>query len=105
MRQGFSLRFYAQRDPLVEYKFLSFDMFDEMSHNIQLDTVRGMFNVAIVSEQQPQMEGVDLKQISTNSSESAAAAKKPSRRAEAKVGRNDPCPCGSGKKYKQCCLR
>ena len=105
MRQGISLRSYAQRDPLVEYKFLSFDMFEEMSNNIQLDTVRGLFNVAIVNEQQPQMQQVvDMNQISTNSSETAAV-KKPTRRTEAKVGRNDPCPCGSGKKFKQCCIK
>ena len=105
MRQSITLRSYAQRDPLVEYKFLGFDMFEEMSNNIQLDTVRGLFNVAIVSEQQPQMEQtVDMNQISTNSSETAAAVKKPTRRTEAKVGRNDQCPCGSGKKFKQCCI-
>ncbi|MCL1884019.1 MAG: preprotein translocase subunit SecA [Defluviitaleaceae bacterium] len=106
MRQGISLRSYAQRDPLVEYKFLGFDMFEEMSNNIQLDTVRGLFNVKIVNEQQPQMEqAVSMNEISTNSSETAAAVKKPTRRTEAKVGRNDICPCGSGKKYKQCCIR
>ncbi|MCL2199967.1 MAG: preprotein translocase subunit SecA [Defluviitaleaceae bacterium] len=105
MRQGISLRSYAQRDPLVEYKFLSFDMFEEMSNNIQLDTVRGLFNVAIITEQQPQMQqAVDMNQISTNSSETAAV-KKPTRRTEAKVGRNDQCPCGSGKKFKQCCIK
>jgi preprotein translocase subunit SecA len=105
MRQGISLRSYAQRDPLVEYKFLGFDMFEEMSNNIQLDTVRGLFNVAIVTEQQPQMQqAVDASQMQTNSSETASAVKKPTRRADAKIGRNDPCTCGSGKKYKQCCI-
>ncbi|MCL1845973.1 MAG: preprotein translocase subunit SecA [Defluviitaleaceae bacterium] len=103
MRQGISLRSYAQRDPLVEYKFLSFDMFEEMSNNIQLDTIRGLLNVAIVTEQQPQMEAtVNLNEISTNSSETSKI-KKPTRRTEAKIGRNDNCPCGSGKKYKKCC--
>ena len=103
MRQGISLRSYAQRDPLVEYKFLSFDMFEEMSNNIQLDTVRGLLNVAIVTEQQPQMEAtVNMSEISTNSSETSQV-KKPTRRTEAKIGRNDVCPCGSGKKYKKCC--
>ncbi|MCL2577795.1 MAG: preprotein translocase subunit SecA [Defluviitaleaceae bacterium] len=106
MRQGITLRSYAQRDPLVEYTHLGFDMFEEMLNNIQLDTVRGLFNVAIVTEQQPQMEQtVDMNQISTNSSETAAAVKKPTRRSEAKVGRNDICPCGSGKKFKQCCIK
>jgi len=105
MRQGISLRSYAQRDPLVEYKFLGFDMFDAMSENIQMETVRGLFNVTVVTEQQPQMQQtVKMDEISTNSSETAAQVKKPKRRVEEKTGRNDPCPCGSGKKYKQCCI-
>jgi len=104
MRQGISLRSYAQRDPLVEYKFASYDMFEDMSNNIQLDTVRGLFNLTIVTENQPQMQqAVDMDKISTNSSETATV-KKPSRRVEAKVGRNDPCSCGSGRKFKQCCI-
>ena len=103
MRQGISLRSYAQRDPLVEYKFLGFEMFEDMSNNIQLDTVRALFNVAVVTEQQPQMQQTVKKEdLFTNKDESAA--KKPTRRANDKVGRNDPCPCGSGKKYKQCCV-
>ena len=98
MRQGISLRAYAQRDPLLEYKFLSYDMFDELSANIQLDTVRGMFNVRM----QAQMERVRVaKDMSTNMDDSAAKA--PVRRKDAKIGRNDPCSCGSGKKYKACC--
>ncbi len=97
MRQGISLRAYAQRDPLVEYKFLSYDMFEDMSNNIQLDTVRGLYNVRI--ETPPEREQV-AKETSTNMEPSE---KKPVLRKEAKIGRNDPCPCGSGKKYKQCC--
>jgi len=105
MRQGISLRSYAQRDPLVEYKFLGYDMFEDMSNNIQKDTVYGMYNVTVVSEQQPQMQAtVKMDEISTNSGEKENAVKKPVKRAEEKIGRNDPCPCGSGKKYKQCCV-
>jgi preprotein translocase subunit SecA len=104
MRQGISLRSYAQRDPLVEYKFLGFEMFEEMSNNIQLDTVRAMFNIQITNEQQPEMkESVKREELMTNSSETAAV-NKTVKRADGKVGRNDPCPCGSGKKYKQCCV-
>jgi preprotein translocase subunit SecA len=104
MRQSVSLRSYAQRDPLVEYKFLGFEMFEEMSNNIQLDTVRTLFNIQITNEQQVEMkESVKLETLSTNSSETNAV-KKTAKRAESKVGRNDPCPCGSGKKYKQCCV-
>ncbi len=98
MRQGISLRAYAQKDPLVEYKFLSYDMFEELSHNIQLDTIRGMYNVRIQiqMEREPAAE-----EMSTNMDESVA--KEPVKRKAAKVGRNEPCPCGSGKKFKQCC--
>ena len=103
MRQGISLRSFAQRDPLVEYKFLSFDMFENMSNGIQWDTVRGLFNVKIAEERQPQMQQIVKKEdMSTNSSETAAA-KKPARRVEEKVGPNSPCTCGSGNKYKRCC--
>lgn len=98
MRQGISLRAYAQRDPLVEYKFVSYDMFDELSKNIQIDTIRGLFNVRIVT--QPEREQV-AKPVSTNLD--ATIVSGPKKRKEPKVGRNDPCPCGSGKKYKQCC--
>jgi len=103
MRQGITLRSYAQRDPLVEYKFLGFEMFEEMSNNIQLDTVRALYNVAIANEMQPQMQqAVKKEDMSTN--QDSSAPKKPTRRSNDKVGRNDPCPCGSGKKYKQCCV-
>lgn len=97
MRQGISMRAYAQRDPLIEYKFLSYDMFEQMSNNIQLDTIHGLFNVRI--DTPPEREQV-VKEISTNAE---SVEKKPVQRKDAKIGRNDPCPCGSGKKYKQCC--
>lgn len=97
MRQGIALRAYAQRDPLLEYKFLSFDMFDELSNNIQLDTIKGLLNVRLAV--QPEREQV-TKEVSTNKDESLV--KKPKKRDDDKVGRNDICPCGSGKKYKYC---
>jgi preprotein translocase subunit SecA len=101
MRQGITLRAYAQRDPLIEYKFQGYEMFDEMSESIQLDTIRGLFNVHIAK--QPEMaQVVKREEMSTNVDESAV--KKPKRRDVSKVGRNDPCPCGSGKKFKQCCV-
>jgi preprotein translocase subunit SecA len=103
MRQGIGLISYAQRDPLVEYKFMGYEMFEEMSNNIQLDTVRGLFNVSIVNQQQPKMEqAVKKEELITNQDESSV--KKPVKRSESKIGRNDLCPCGSGKKYKHCCL-
>lgn len=98
MRQGISLRAYAQRDPLVEYKFISYDMFDELSANIQNETIRGLFNTRLIRI--PEIEQV-VEVTFTNKDDSAAST--PKKRKEPKVGRNDPCPCGSGKKYKQCC--
>jgi len=104
MRQGIGLRSFAQRDPLLEYKFLSYDMFEDMSNGIQLDTVRGLLNVTLVDERQPQMQQVVKKEdMSTNSGE-MAPVKKPARRVEEKVGPNSPCPCGSGNKHKRCCM-
>jgi len=99
MRQGISLRAYAQRDPLLEYKFLSFDMFDELGQNIQNDTVRLMYNVRVAT--QPDKREQVAKPLATNKDDTASRG--PIKRKDAKVGRNDPCPCGSGKKYKQCC--
>ncbi|MCL2593172.1 MAG: preprotein translocase subunit SecA [Defluviitaleaceae bacterium] len=98
MRQGISLRAYAQRDPLLEYKFLSFDMFEELSNNIQNDTVKALYNVRVQMQQERQEVA---KQTFTNKDDSAVKA--PKVRKDEKVGRNDPCPCGSGRKYKQCC--
>ncbi|MDR3238896.1 MAG: SEC-C domain-containing protein, partial [Clostridiales bacterium] len=97
MRQGISLRAYAQRDPLVEYKFISYDMFEELSANIQLDTVRILFNVPLAA---PQEREQVAKETSTNLDDSAV--KEPVKKKNAKIGRNDLCPCGSGLKYKMC---
>ena len=97
MRQGISLRAYAQRDPLLEYKFLSFEMFEELTANIQLDTLRSLMNVRVAQE--PQREQVG-KNMSTNMDNSGV--KKPVTRSETKIGRNDPCHCGSGLKFKFC---
>ena len=100
MRQGISLQSYAQKDPLIEYKYASYDMFEEMSNSIQLDTVKTLYRVRVVTE--AKREEV-AKPMFTNKDDSLTA--KPKQRTTAKVGRNDPCPCGSGKKYKNCCGR
>ena len=100
MRQGISLQSYAQKDPLIEYKYASYDMFEEMSNSIQADTVKTLYRVRVVTE--AKREEV-AKPMFTNKDDSVAA--KPVQRKTAKVGRNDPCPCGSGKKYKNCCGR
>ena len=100
LRQGIGLQSYGQRDPLVEYKMAGFDMFDEMTASIQEDTIRLLYHVKI--EQKVEREQV-AKVTGTNKDESATNT--PKKRAVAKVYPNDPCPCGSGKKYKQCCGR
>ena len=100
LRQGIGLQAYGQRDPVVEYKMAGFDMFDDMIAAIQEDTVRLLFHVQV--EQKVEREQV-AKATGTNKDDSAKQG--PKKRAEAKVYPNDPCPCGSGKKYKQCCGR
>ncbi|HIY04920.1 MAG TPA: preprotein translocase subunit SecA [Candidatus Anaerotignum merdipullorum] len=100
MRQGIGLHAYAQRDPLIEYKFAAYDMFEEMSNHIQEDTLKILYRVRIETE--AKREEVQ-KPMFTN--KDTSGVKQPKKRAEEKIGRNDPCPCGSGKKYKQCCGR
>ena len=100
LRQGIGLQAYGQRDPLVEYKMAGFDMFDDMISAIQEDTIRLLFHVQV--EQKVEREQV-AKVTGTNKDETAQSA--PKKREHAKVYPNDPCPCGSGKKYKQCCGR
>ena len=100
LRQGIGLQAYGQRDPLVEYKMSGYDMFEEMEENICEDTVKLLFHVKI--EQKMEREQV-AKVTGTNKDDSAA--KVPVKREAIKVYPNDPCPCGSGKKFKQCCGR
>ncbi len=100
MRQGIGLHAYAQRDPLTEYKFAAYDMFDEMSMHIQEETLRILYRVRVQTQVQREEE---QRPMFTNKDESLV--KQPKKRVDEKVGRNDPCPCGSGKKYKQCCGR
>ena len=100
LRQGIGLQAYGQRDPLVEYKMNGFDMFDSMINAIREDTVRLLFHVRI--EQKVEREQV-ANVTGTNKDETAQNA--PKKREAAKVYPNDPCPCGSGLKYKQCCGR
>ncbi len=100
LRQGIGLQAYGQRDPKVEYKMLGYDMFDEMTRAIAADTIRALFHIRI--EQKVEREQV-AKVTGTNRDESSVRA--PKKREDKKVYPNDPCPCGSGKKYKQCCGR
>ncbi len=100
MKQGINLRAYGQRDPLVEYRFLSFDIFEEMIQNIQEETVKALYHVRLVPNKEIKRERV-AEPVATNHEDTSLAAK-PIVKKE-KVGRNDACPCGSGKKYKSCC--
>ena len=100
LRQGNGLQAYGQKDPLVEYKMSGFEMFDEMLSGIQEDTLRLIFHVRV--EEKVEREEV-AKVTGTNKDDTVANA--PKKRTEEKVYPNDPCPCGSGKKYKQCCGR
>ncbi|SFQ14031.1 preprotein translocase subunit SecA [Butyrivibrio proteoclasticus] len=97
LRQGIGLQAYGQRDPKLEYKLAGYEMFDDMTRNIKEDTVRLLFHVHI--EEKVEREQV-AKVTGTNKDDSVA--KTPVKRVEAKVYPNDPCPCGSGKKFKNC---
>ena len=100
LRQGIGLQAYGQRDPLVEYKMAGYEMFDAMTANIQEDTIKLLYHVRV--EQKVEREQV-AKVTGTNKDDTVANA--PKKRENRKVYPNDPCPCGSGKKYKQCCGR
>jgi preprotein translocase subunit SecA len=99
LRYGIGLRAYGQRDPVVEYKFEGYEMFDEMRKNIQEDAVKIILKARIKKEQ-----AIERKKVAepVNATHGEGPAK-PAAKSADKVGRNDPCPCGSGKKYKKCC--
>ena len=100
LRQSIGLQAYGQRDPLVEYRFAGYDMFDEMTDGISEDTIQALMHIRI----QQTIEREEVAKV-TGTNKDVSAAKQPVRRKEGKVYPNDPCPCGSGKKYKQCCGR
>ena len=100
LKNGINLRAYGQHDPVQEYQFTGFDMFEEMISSIREETVRALYHV------KPQAQ-IERKMVATPSQASHgddSVAKRPERRKTEKIGRNDPCPCGSGKKYKACCM-
>ncbi len=98
LRQGIGLQAYGHKDPIVEYKIHGYEMFEEMTQNIKEETVRALFHVRV--EQSVQREQVAK---ATGTNKDAAVMKAPVKKDDDKVYPNDPCPCGSGKKYKQCC--
>ncbi len=103
LRQGIGLQAYGQRDPLVEYKFAGYDMFDELIAGISRETATSLMHVRVQKKDEEVKREEVAKVTGTNKDNSLAKA--PVRRASEKIYPNDPCPCGSGKKYKQCCGR
>jgi preprotein translocase subunit SecA len=104
LKQGIGLRAYGQNDPVKEYTKEGFDLFDDMIMRIQEDTVKYLFNLSIqvVPAEEAAPKVVDFSQMKTNENEIEGKSSGPAT-SQNKVGRNDPCPCGSGKKYKKCC--
>src|SRR5690606_1363603 len=111
LREGIGLRAYAQKDPLLEYKFEAFQMFQAMMDEIEQAVVNALFRIRLVDERVATRTAEEarresearLRQATTNRGPDAESAGAAQRRVATKVGRNDPCPCGSGKKYKKCC--
>ena len=101
LRNGIGLRAYGQYDPVVEYKREGFDMFDAMIDAIREDTVRTIYLAQVRTREEPKREQV-AKETAASGADDGSVKKEPVRRAK-KIGPNDPCPCGSGKKYKKCC--
>ncbi len=104
LKEGIGLRGYAQQNPLIEYKREGLDMFQEMIEQIKLETIQMLYRVQVATQEETaQLEEAQQQPMFLSHSESTGGSKpKPARKA-AKIGRNQPCPCGSGKKYKKCC--
>ncbi len=104
LKQGIGLRAYGQHDPVVAYKEEGYEMFQAMINAIREETVRRLFLVQLRPAQEVRREKV-AREVGTNAPADQAVKKQPVRNAASKVGPNDPCPCGSGKKYKKCCMQ
>jgi len=101
LKEGIGLRAYGQKDPLLEYKFEAYEMFNAMIRSIQEDCVKMLFKVRLVNPEEAQaQEEQRIRQVTSNRGQDSEP---PKPRTVEKIGRNDPCPCGSGKKYKKCC--
>jgi len=101
LREGIGLRAYAQRDPIVEYRIAGSEMFDEMVELIKEDTTRRLF-FTVLEKREVERKQVATPMVASHGGTASTGVKQPAK-AAAKVGRNDPCPCGSGLKYKNCC--
>ncbi len=99
LRQSIGLQAYGQRDPLVEYKMAGYDMFNEMSQGIMEDTVRTLFRIRV----EQKVEREQVAKVTGTNKDDESGVREPVKRQEKKIYPNDPCPCGSGKKYKNCC--
>ena len=104
LKQGIGLRAYGQHDPVVAYKEEGFSMFEAMVESIREETVRRLFLVQLRAQQEVKREKV-AKETGTGAANNSQVKKQPIRNKDKKVGPNDPCPCGSGKKYKKCCMQ
>ncbi len=104
LQDGIRLRAYAQQDPVVEYRLEGFDMFDSMIASIRENTAKAMLTVRLRAKEAPQREQV-AKETGASAAGDGTVKKQPVVKKQKKPGRNDPCPCGSGKKYKKCCGR
>jgi preprotein translocase subunit SecA len=111
LRDGIGLRGYGQKDPLLEYKREGFDMFSALMDRIQTDTLERLFRVQAVKGERPDSPDAPIapppqlrppSRLTLNRGDEPATPQAPAQRTGDKVGRNDPCPCGSGKKYKKC---
>jgi preprotein translocase subunit SecA len=107
LREGISLRSYAQRDPLIEYKKEGFKMYSEMKERIEDNVLRYLYHLELDPQQRRREEEIKKRAeqrmyYGAQAGADKAGQKKPKTREAPKVGRNDPCPCGSGKKYKKC---
>jgi preprotein translocase subunit SecA len=100
LKEGIGLRGYGQRDPLVEYKKEAFDMFSEMSGRISFEIISRLFKIQVQRSQEAEITRTRKTNLNYNRGDSVST--QPAKKGN-KVGRNDPCPCGSGKKYKKCC--
>jgi len=102
LRDGIGLRGYGQKDPLAEYKREGYDMFASMMDRIKSDTLERLFKVQIAKGERPDPVREPSRPLRITLNRGGESSPRPVQRAHEKVGRNDPCPCGSGKKYKKC---
>jgi preprotein translocase subunit SecA len=105
LKQGIGLRSYGQHDPVIAYKEEGYAMFQAMVTAINEETVRRMFMVQLKPRQELKREQVAKETAATGTADGAAKARPVRKTAADKIGPNDPCPCGSGKKYKKCCMQ